>query len=91
MANSKNHREMRFLEFSGCILLAALGSSATEQARIALETDVAPSRPAGWQKVTGLSAAPQDSQWLELTFAVKQNNTAALFELLEKTSDPGDL
>merc|ERR1719399_68895 len=25
---------------------------------------------------------------LQLTFAVKQNNTAALFELLDKTSDP---
>jgi len=71
--------------FLALVLLA--GANAANENRVALETDVTPYLPPGWSKA-GLSASLNDPK-IELTFAVKQNNTKALLHQLEQTSDPG--
>jgi hypothetical protein len=42
-----------------------------------MEADVEVHHPKGW---SGLNTAPSASHLIELSFAVKQNNTEALFE-----------
>lgn len=72
-----------------CVVAAFVIACTTAQHRVPLENDVPASRPVGWEKA-GLLSRGEEESMLQLTFAVKQNNTAALFELLDKTSDPGE-
>jgi len=55
--------------------------------RIPFETDVKAARPPSWQPVMSFAITAQQPT-IELSFAVKQQNTSALFDLHAAVSDP---
>ena len=69
-----------------CCTLLFLAAAIDAQ-RIHFETDIKPARPRSWQPVLSFALTAQDPM-IELSFAVKQQNTSSLFELHAAVSDP---
>ena len=62
-------------------------AAAIDAQRIQFETDVKPARPHSWEPVLSFAVTAQEAM-IELSFAVKQQNTSTLFDLHAAVSDP---